>query len=405
MAATDSEWGLFADHSAGIKSNRDAWAYNYGREAVLFNMQRLVTNYMELQNSGITITSPEANDPTRINWDMTLRNRFSRALPVSVSADDVRLSSYRPFSKAFVVLRAELLYSTTTMSTTFPKDSTENTAIVITGRSSHHPFSALMVRLMPDVHTLDSGQFFARYQYKPIDDGSLLHIGSQIEVVDEYRKIDNITDEALERFVAAYGGATTKDDVFFYVYGLLHTPGYRATYFADLKKMLPRIPLVSDAELFIAAGKKLAQLHLDYESVTPYPLDGLESEPSSGTDPFDYYRTEKMRFGRPSAAQRAAGLRADRSAIVYNQHITLHGIPDDAYRYQLGARSAIDWIIDRYQVKVDKPSGIRNDPNDWSRGQGDPRYILDLVARIVTVGLETVNIVDGLTKLSIEPRQ
>jgi predicted helicase len=225
----------------------------------------------------------------------------------------------------------------------------------------------------------------------------MLDLGNRGEVIDGYRKIDNITDDALNRFWAAYPGEPiTKDDIFFYVYGLLHSPTYRETYAADLKKMLPRIPFVSDFHGYADAGRNLSELHLGYETVTPYPLGGLDVQPL--TDPYEFFRVEKMAFAK---VREDGKLVADRSTIVYNSHITVSGIPEDAYRYMLGSRSAVEWIIDRYQIKTDKASGIVNDPNDWSREVGDPRYILDLLARIVTVSLETNKIIDALPPLDI----
>lgn len=218
---------------------------------------------------------------------------------------------------------------------------------------------------------------------------------------------NNITDEVLTKFQAAYGSAVAKDDIFFYVYGLLHSSDYRETYAADLKKMLPRIPLVDDAQPFIDAGCKLSELHLGYESVEPYPLEGLDAQPADGQDPYAFYAVgdKKMRFGKPSPEQKAAGQRHDHSTIQYNGRITLSGIPEEAYRYMLGSRSAVEWIIDRYYIKTDKASGIVNDPNDWSKEVGDPRYIIDLLARIVTVSLETMRIVDALPPLAIREVQ
>ena len=199
-------------------------------------------------------------------------------------------------------------------------------------------------------------------------------------------------------------GKITKDDIFFYVYGLLHSPDYRETYAADLKKSLPRIPLVEDLWPFVKAGRDLSELHLGYESVTPYPLDGLDTLPLPGTDPYDFYRVEKMAFAKVRDPE-TKKLVADRSTVKYNSQITLSGIPEEAYRYQLGSRSAVEWIIDRYQVKTDKASGIVNDPNDWSKEVSDPRYIIDLLARIVTVSLETMSIVDALPPLAIREDQ
>ena len=185
---------------------------------------------------------------------------------------------------------------------------------------------------------------------------------------------------------------------------MLHSPEYRETYAADLKKMLPRIPLVKDAQPFVEAGRSLSELHLGYESVTPYPLDGLDMAAPDDETAYDVFRVEKMAFAKQRDPE-TKKLVADKSTVIYNDRITLSGIPQDAYRYMLGSRSAIEWIIDRYQVKTDKPSGIVNDPNDWSREVGDPRYIIDLLARIVTVSLETMQIVDALPPLDILENQ
>ena len=203
--------------------------------------------------------------------------------------------------------------------------------------------------------------------------------------------MDNITDPTLAGYRATYGGQVSKDNIFYYVYGLLHSPTYRTEFAADLKKMLPRIPKVSDFAGFSAAGRKLADLHIGYESVEPYPLNELVN---GSADDSGLYRVKKMAFGK-------SGKDKDMSRIVYNSRITLTGIPEEAYRYMLGSRSAVEWIMDRYQVKTDKASGIVNDPNDWATEHDQPRYILDLLKRIVTVSIETMKIVDDLPPLDI----
>jgi predicted helicase len=186
---------------------------------------------------------------------------------------------------------------------------------------------------------------------------------------------------------------------------------YRSEFAADLKKMLPRIPLLAepaDARAFADAGRALSDLHVGYESVEPYPLEGLHPSTAPEEDAaYAFYAVgdKKMRFGKPTAEQKAAGERADRGVLHYNDRITLSGVPEEAYRYMLGARSGVEWIIDRYYVKTDKASGIVNDPNDWSREVGDPRYILDLVARVVTVSVETMRIVDALPALRVRTEQ
>jgi predicted helicase len=259
------------------------------------------------------------------------------------------------------------------------------------------PFAVLMIEAPPNLgYFMDPGQVVPLYAAgaKGSNGEELLDLGF------DSGQTSNVTDRALGIFRGAYGSKVKKEDIFFYVYGLLHSPDYRQAYAADLTKLLPRIPLVEDLWPFVEAGHDLSEIHLGYENATPYPLEGLDAEPVG--DSYSFFRTEKMAY----AKVRVKGeLLSDRSAIVYSSKITLNGIPDGAHRYMLGSRSAIGWIMDRYQVKRDKESGIVNDPNDWSKEVGDPRYILDLLARIVTVSLETMTIVDALPALSIRANQ
>ncbi|MBC7460853.1 MAG: damage-inducible protein, partial [Thermoleophilia bacterium] len=210
-----------------------------------------------------------------------------------------------------------------------------------------------------------------------------------------YRRIDNISPELVAEYQRELGADITADDIFDYVYGLLCSPDYRTRFAADLSKMLRRIPRVADRQTFdafAAAGRELADLHVDYEQVEPYPLEEIATGRSS--DPWEHFRVTKLRFGK-------AGKEVDRGTIIFNANVTLSGIPEEAYRYQLGPRSAIEWIMDRYQVRTDKASGIVNDPNDWSREVDDPRYVIDLLKRIVTVSLKTNRIVEALPALDV----
>jgi predicted helicase len=243
-----------------------------------------------------------------------------------------------------------------------------------------------------------NGQFFPRYTYvqRARDELDVFDMGQDDSGCIQ---VDNITDLALADYQAAYGPEVSKDDIFFYVYGLLHSPDYRVAFADDLKKVLPRIPMVpgeGDFEAFMAAGRRLADLHIGYETVEPFPLDvtGLPEPALTGKPLYDWYRVEKMRFAGNARAK-------DRSAVIYNERITVAGIPDQAHEYTLGARSAIEWIIERYRVKTDKASGIVNDPNDWAREHEQPRYILDLLARVVTVSVKTVEIVRSLPALCL----
>lgn len=386
---------VFGVFSGGLKTNRDAWCYNFGRDQIASNVDRLVETYEASLANSLPIS-----DASRIAWSGGLRARFDRRQSVAFDVADVTRASYRPFQASAVLYSAELNERRYRLPRMFPTPAHENVGFTLTGPSSHYDFCLIATNAVPDLHLLDTGQFFARWTWEPLDEESL-DLGGEGEVVDGYRRVDNITDTALARFRSAYGDDWTKDDVFFHVYGLLHSPDYRETYAADLKKMLPRIPLLADpadARAFAEAGRALSELHLGYESVAPYPLDGLEVAAPAGDAAYDLFAVgaKKMRFGEQGR---------DRSVLHYNDRITLSGIPEEAYRYQLGSRSAIEWIIDRYWIKTDKASGIVNDPNDWSREVGDPRYILDLIARIVTVSLETMSFVASMPSLLVRDEQ
>ena len=297
------------------------------------------------------------------------------------------------------------------------------------------PFSSLVSAQVPDLNLYGSegGQFFPRWTWEKAsgrhaaEDGGFnldalteapgeaaSAVETEGEVIGDYRRVDNITDATLRDYRAAYGPQVEKADVFYYVYGLLHHPEYRTRYAADLKKSLPRIPLMAAREDFTTlatAGRALADLHLDYEEVEPWPLtltvDGAEVPwaERGGIDPA-LLRVEKMRYARTRIDGKTA---ADTTSIVYNEHVTVSGIPERAQDYLLGSRSALDWLLDRYRVTTDKASGIVNDPNDWmDEGAGaepgipaQPLYLLDLIARVTTVSVRTQQIVASLPDLVV----
>jgi len=205
----------------------------------------------------------------------------------------------------------------------------------------------------------------------------------------------------LKMFCEAYGQDVSKEDIFYYVYGVLHSPEYRTRFAADLKKMLPRIPLTQEAkdfQAFSAAGRELAHWHLNYETVQPWPL--VEHIDRLNFDASELFQVQKMTFARPTPEQKAAGAKWDKTRIIYNSHVTISKIPLEAYNYVVNGKPAIEWVMERYQVTRDKDSGIVNDPNDWCREHNQPRYIIDLVGRVVRVSMETIQIVENLPALN-----
>lgn len=261
----------------------------------------------------------------------------------------------------------------------FPNSDVENRVICVTGIGGNKDFSTLITDCSPDIQLQFNGQCFPLYYYEetPV---------AQINLFDTQEKLtrrDGVSDYILGISRKAFGERVTKEDIFYYVYGFLHSPDYRLRFASDLKKMLPRIPLVDTAMEFWAfskAGRKLADLHINYESVKPTEgviVKGAES---------GHFAVEKMRF--PS--------KTDKSTLLFNSRITIENIPSEVYEYIVNGKSALEWVMERYAVTTHKDSGIKNDPNDWATEVGNERYILDLVLSVITVSLETVAIVKGL---------
>ena len=384
---------IFAVSSKGLTTNRDAWVYNSSRDALAANVERMIAAY----SKDLAEDAEPTRDGKQISWSRRLLGRLKQRQALAHDEAAYRVAMYRPFQRQFAYFSADLNEDRRRLPVLFPMSSLPNRGFLLTGVASHYEFAVVATDAIPDLHLLDTGQFFPRWTYEPVaEEGTLgFDLGSE-DMIDGYRRVDNITDWALATFRKAAGEHITKDDVFHYAYGLLHSPEYRGTYAADVKKVLPRLPLVAYIQPFIDAGRALFDLHTTYESAEPYPLAGADVEASG--DAFEFYAVEKMTWGR---SRQDGKLVQDKTTIKYNQRVEVSGIPAEALRYQLGPRSALDWIIDRYQVRKDKDSGIVNDPNAWSLQVGDPRYVLDLIGRVVTVSLETMKIVDALPPLDI----
>jgi predicted helicase len=303
----------------------------------------------------------------RIVWDRDLKKDLQRGKYAEFGTAKVRSALYRPFTRRYLFFDRLLNAEVYSVPHVFPVPATEqeNQAIAISQIGFRAPiFNALVTNLIPDLHlcaSLDGHQCFPFYVYD--EDGS--------------NRRENITDWALTQFRDHYSNdKISKWDIFHYVYGLLHHPGYLERFADNLKRDLPRIPFAPDFRKFAAAGRELAQLHLDYEKLEPYPLEWLETP---GV-PLSYRPEDKMRLSK------------DKTALVVNPSLTLAGIPPETFQYRLGNRSALEWVIDQYQVSEDKRSGIRSDPHR----PDDPEYIVKLVGQVVQVSLKTTAIIDQL---------
>jgi predicted helicase len=382
---------VFSTYSCGVNTARDAWTYNFSRQALLTNMQRTIDFYNsererfqealkagKLRPSNTAVDNFVNTDATKVSWTLDLKRDLKNNKEAKFFEDRAVISMYRPFCKQWLYFDRQWNNSVFLIPSLFPTPAHENKVILVSATGDRRGFSALACDAVSNYDIFDKSQCFPRYFYtKTNSQGSLFDPNG-----NSYECHDGISPRTLERYRDRYGNNVSADDVFYYVYGLLHSPDYRSQFAAELRKMIPRIPMVEDFWDFVEAGKKLANLHLNYETVEPWPLEGL---PDEGADP-ETLRVKKMRFKS----------KEDRSAIVVNNFVTLSGIPEDAYRYQVSGRSALEWILDRY--RVDEASGIKNDPNTWSE---NPHYIVDLVARIVRVSLESVEIIDKLPALKL----
>lgn len=369
-------------YSNGLKTQRDAWCYNFSQTKLQQNIQSTVDYYNSMVESG---RDTPLLDATKISWSANLQTAFSKKREINFEEKDCRIGLYRPFNRLHVYFNREMNERVYQMPKLFPTPETKNLVICLPGVGERKGFCTLISSHIFDLNAFDGGiQCFPLYYYekKSVYQPTLFDSEKS-----EYTRKDGITNFILERCRTSYGPKVTKEDIFYYVYGLLHSPDYRKTFAADLKKMLPRLPLVEkpvDFWSFSKAGRSLADLHLNYEIQPACPKVKVEGAESGN------FRVQKMRFPN----------KGDKSVIEYNPWITISNIPLDAYEYVVNGRSAIEWIMERYQIKTDKASGITNDPNDWADEHGKPRYILDLLLSIVTVSLETLKIIKTLPQIN-----
>jgi predicted helicase len=370
---------IFKTYSNGVKTNRDAWACNFNREALTENISRMIEVYnMEAARWGQHIGRDidlddflESHD-TKIKWSSTLKQKLQRGQITEFAEAKIRGSLYRPFVRSLLYFDRIMNDRVLAFPSIFPTIETgrENQVICLTDKGSEKPFMTLMSNQITDLHVVGPGcsaQCFPFYIYN--EDGT--------------NRRENITDWTLTEFRTHYrDNNITKWDIFHYIYGLLHHPDYREKYEANLKRDLPHIPFAEDFWGFSKAGARLADLHVNYESQSEYDKLKFIQNPDVPLN----WRVEKMKLSK------------DKTSLIYNDFLTLGNIPPKAFDYRLGTRAALEWIVDQYRVKTDKRSGIVNDPNR----SDDPQYIAKLIGKVITVSLETVDIVNELPALEIK---
>ncbi|MDO8684542.1 MAG: type ISP restriction/modification enzyme, partial [Armatimonadota bacterium] len=367
---------IFKLYSGGVKTNRDEWAYDFDYGRLAAKVHRFIETYnsevdrwLRRSDRNIPVDDFVVEDDSRIKWSGDLKLELAKEHHAVYEESKIRHSLYRPFNKRFLYFDRLLNNSIYLNHRFFPTVATENeNRVIIVGCYDRKEMSVLTTQWIPDLNFYaDPAQCFPFYTYK--EDGT--------------NRQENITDWVLAQFREKYGAEVSKWDIFYHVYALLHHPIYRERYAENLKRELPRIPMtvaVEDFPTYAEIGRKLADLHLNYETMKEYPLKRIENN----SIPFSW-RVEKMRLSK------------DKDTLVVNDSLTLVGFPPECFDYRLGNRSALEWVIDQYRVNTDKRSGITSDPNRAD----DPEYIIRLVGRVVTVSVETVKLVQALPDIGI----
>jgi len=374
LADDDANTAIFSASSHGIKTQRDAWVYNFSREALTHATDEAIQAY----NETLDIKAINRND-RRIKWTENLERNKRRGVVISKTSEDIiRNGLYRPFTVEHLAFSPHLIDRPANMASIFPTKHHQNSVICVSGPGSRKPFTAIITDKIPNLHTVDTCQCFPRFVYEQQDKERLFH-GAGLPDEHGFIKRSAIGMEALLSYREQYVDSSIgDDDVFYHVYGLLHATDYRNKHQNDVKKMLARIPYPKDFWAFAAAGRELSELHLNYENVEPYIL--AEEGSLAGVN-----------YKVGSTAMRFLD---GRTAIRYNDTLTLRGLPPEALEYQVNGWPAIQWIMERYSNKLDEESGIRDDANEWA--PENSRYIVDLIKRVVTVSVETMRIVKAL---------
>ncbi|BFM50771.1 type ISP restriction/modification enzyme [Marinomonas sp. THO17] len=413
-SSSQDKKSIFENYSRGVATARDAWCFNSSYLKLHENMYTLVSFYNSEVERLIKYNDLKEKiddlinfDPSKISWNRGLKNDLIRKKELPFNRFLIYKSLYRPFTAQWLYFDKNFNDMTYQMKKFYPLAESENFIIYLSGSGNGgKAFSAMLSKDVPDLNMQHSGgQGFPLYLYEKVEDdtidfgdsGDLFAAKPEAISEDGYTRKDGISDAGLAHFQQAYPNETlSKEDIFYYVYGLLHSQDYRDRYADNLSKELPRIPCVKTAKdfwHFSQAGRDLAELHINYETVTPYPVTldcGKRTIKQLSNEDF---RVTKMKLAK----------KGEKHTIIYNHAITVRDIPVEAYDYVVNGKAAIEWVMDRQCVKTDKASGIVNDANDWAiETMNNPKYPLELLQRVITVSLETMKIVNNLPALDID---
>ena len=352
-----SDDALFIDYTGGIKTGRDAWSWGFSKEKVI----SATKESLEYYNEHLGDIFVYGDETQKLSWTRSLKQRFERNERISFDGNRMYTGVYRPFTKKHVYYAPAMVDMQYQMSKVLPNSNSSNLLISISNKTEGKKFTSLFIQNIPDVNLFAGGsQNLPQWLYD--------NMGAYTATRDNI--LSQLTD-------------LKEEEVMYYIYGVFHSKQYEQLYSEDLAKSFPRLPNLKHKDKYVEIGRKLAELHLNYEK-QPAPKEvELVLKKTKPT-----YKVKKM---KPATSDKLG-------SIIYNEDITIKNIPERAYNYVVNGRSAIGWIIDQYRIKVDKKSGITDDPNDFSE---DPKYILNLLLSIITVSMKTLELIDELPEFEV----
>ena len=380
-----SQDAIFRLYSSGIKTGRDGWMYNFSKKTLAKQTKTMTAAYGKVlhrvsEDPNLEVKEAVKSQIDKINWDREIQRRLSGGASAPDLPHAIRSAAYRPFVKCMLAFNEPYIQMPYQIPKIFPEADSENFAICVTGRGSTKPFSVLMVDMAPDLELVSKNQCFPLHTYEITKNTNRNLPG----VSPRRERRENILDEARTRFRLHYeDNSISKKDIFYYTYGLLHSPAYQERYRNDLAKDLPRIPFAPDFHAFAEAGRKLGKLHIGYETCKRYRLQVEFTGAGKPLDEHFRLTEKKMRFAD----------KQNPSTLIINEHIRLHGIPAEAHEYEVNGRTPLDWLMDRYYISKDEKTGNTNDPNAWF---ANPRDLVAAIERIIHMSIETARIVKAL---------
>ncbi len=392
------------NYASGLSTNRDVWIYSYSAKQAKTHSEQMIAFYnserkrcfeelrQQKEQGIISSTDKKAvetylmnirsNDTAKISWSAGLTTSFFHNIAIKPT-DCIRRASYRPFCKKYLAYNKDIIERPSKWNSIIPDDEHSNLVICVSGAPLKKNFSVVITDTIQDLHFMENSICFPLFMYakeEKHNDYQMSLFGDLVEDTTTYKKRYAISDAALTKFKGIYGERVTKEDIFYYLYAVLHNKDYIAAYADNLAKEMVRIPTLEKFPKYVDIGRQLADLHLNYET----PVDTSEL----GIDILitkEDYAVSKMCFKK-------YGKENDKSTLIFNNYIAISNIPERAYEYVVNGRSAIEWIMESYRVKTDRDSGITDDPNTY----GDEKYIFNLLLSVISVSLKTLDLIDAM---------